>query len=223
MKNYALIVAGGSGSRMNSEIPKQFILLNNLPILMHSINRFTAFDHDIEIVVVLPKSQFPYWKQLCKTHNFTTPHLLIEGGETRFQSVKKGLAAIDDDGLVAIHDGVRPLVNRATINRCFETASKTGNAIPVMPVVESLRLVTPTDNKAVDRSQFVTIQTPQVFSISEIKAAYGQSFQPTFTDDATVLESTGKKIHLVEGNSENIKVTHPLDLKIAEVLIKQPL
>lgn len=219
-KNYALIVAGGSGSRMNATVPKQFLLLNDKPVLMHTIERFHEYDNAIEIIVVLPEAQFPLWENLCHEYKFSIRHQLVAGGSVRFESVKNGLMKIDNDGIVAIHDGVRPLVSFETIGRCFEVARLKGNAIPVMPVIESLRMIDGENSKAVDRSSFVTIQTPQVFSVSEIKAAYNQPFSEVFTDDASVLEAAGSAINLVHGNIENIKITHPADLIFAGMLIK---
>jgi len=218
-KKYALIVAGGSGSRMNAPVAKQFLLLNGTPILMHTLNRFKQYDPNIELILVLPDVQFDYWKSLCKTHHFTEKHLLVAGGNVRFESVKNGLATITSDGIVAIHDGVRPLVSAETIDRCMKMAEEKGNAIPVMPVVESLRNVEGNNSWAVDRSDYVSIQTPQVFNVSEIKKAYELGYDPAFTDDATVLERTSTKINLVEGNLENIKITHATDLVIAGALM----
>jgi 2-C-methyl-D-erythritol 4-phosphate cytidylyltransferase len=220
MTNYALIVAGGSGSRMNADVPKQFLLLNDKPVLMHTIERFHEYDNTMEIIVVLPEAQFPLWENLCHEYKFSIRHQLVAGGSVRFESVKNGLSKIQGDGIVAIHDGVRPLVSFETIGRCFEIARLKGNAIPVMPVIESLRMINGENSKAVDRSSFVTIQTPQVFSISDIKSAYNQPFNEVFTDDASVLEAAGLAINLVEGNIENIKITHPADLIFAGMLIK---
>ena len=220
MTNYALIVAGGSGSRMNATVPKQFLLLNEKPVLMHTIERFHEFDNAMEIIVVLPETQFSLWENLCHEYKFSIRHQLVAGGSVRFESVKNGLSKIQGDGIVAIHDGVRPLVSLETIGRCFEVARLKGNAIPVMPVIESLRMIDGENSKAVDRSSFVTIQTPQVFSISEIKSAYNQPFSEAFTDDASVLEAAGSEINLVKGNIENIKITHPADLIFACMLIK---
>ena len=218
MNLYALIVAGGTGNRMNSEIPKQFMLLNNKPVLMHSIEKFYHFDANIKLIVVLPDSRFYVWKKLCSEHNFNIKHQLVAGGEERFWSVKNGLDAITTDGIVFIHDGVRPLVSFETIKLCLQATLEFGNAVPVMSVVESLRQVKFGHSKMVDRKHFVTIQTPQVFYLDEIKAAYSMGYDPLFTDDTSVLERTGATIHLVEGNRENIKITHPIDLKIAEAL-----
>lgn len=221
MKLYALIMAGGLGSRMNAEIPKQFLLLNNKPILMHTIERFANFGTAIEIVLVLPENQFGYWENLCEEYGFVVPHTLVAGGQIRFESVKNGLAALPDDGIVAIHDGVRPLVSRQTLARCFETANAKGNALPVVPVIESLRQIDNNTNTAADRSKFVTVQTPQVFKLREIKEAYQQPFNPLFTDDASVMERIGITIELVEGNIENVKITTPTDLCVAEVLLER--
>ncbi|NLU38486.1 MAG: 2-C-methyl-D-erythritol 4-phosphate cytidylyltransferase [Bacteroidales bacterium] len=219
-KNYALIVAGGSGSRMNATVPKQFLLLNDKPVLMHTIERFHEYDNAIEIIVVLPEAQFELWESLCHEYKFSIRHQLVAGGSVRFESVKNGLSRIQGDGIVAIHDGVRPLVSFEAIGHCFEVARLKGNAIPVMPVIESLRIIDGENSKAVDRSSFVTIQTPQVFNVSEIKAAYNQPFNEAFTDDASVLEAAGLAINLVQGNIENIKITHPADLIFAGLLIK---
>ncbi|MCF8362945.1 MAG: 2-C-methyl-D-erythritol 4-phosphate cytidylyltransferase [Prolixibacteraceae bacterium] len=220
MKQFALIVAGGNGSRMKSDVPKQFLLLDNLPVLMHTINRFYHFNPEIEILLVLPEAQFEMWGALCKKYRFNVKHQIIAGGENRFQSVKNGLAAISEEGIVFIHDGVRPLVSSETINRCLEVTLKKGNAVPVLTAVESLRILENGSNRIVDREKFVTIQTPQTFYVEEIKAAYAQGYDPLFTDDTSVLERSGKTINLVEGNRENIKITHPADLIVAEALLE---
>jgi 2-C-methyl-D-erythritol 4-phosphate cytidylyltransferase len=215
-KIYAIIVAGGSGQRMNSPVPKQFLNLCGLPVLMHTIKAFHAYNPEIERVLVLPQDQFAYWNELCKKYHFEITHLLVKGGATRFESVKNGLSAIGDNGYVAIHDGVRPLVSVETINTCFETAIQKGNAIPALPIVESVREVENGASKPIDREKLVAIQTPQVFEISSLKEAYNQPFNPLYTDDATVYEGLGKTICIVEGNIENIKITKPADLIVAE-------
>lgn len=215
MQKYAVIVAGGSGTRMQSEIPKQFIELKGLPILMYTIN---AFHYDnIQIILVLPDNQIDFWKQLIDQFGFKTPHQIVIGGSSRFDSVKNGLKSIlSDDGLVAIHDGVRPLVNREIINRSFEVASTNGNAIVSIPLKDSIRSVDSTVNRQEDRSRFRLIQTPQTFQLNLIKKAFEQPFDPLFTDDASVLEKAGFSIHLIEGSYQNIKITTPEDLLIAE-------
>jgi len=219
MKLYALIVAGGTGERMKSEIPKQFIEIAGKPILMHTINKFREFYNSIDIIVVLPENQLRFWSDLQKKYSFSVPHTLVKGGESRFYSVKNGLEFIDEPGLVAIHDGVRPFVSIETIKRCFEAAGKLGNAIPVISPSDSLRMVTENGNETVDRTKIKLIQTPQVFRTDIIIEAYRQDYLPEFTDDAMVLERTGEKINLVEGNRENIKITNPEDLGIASALL----
>lgn len=219
MKKFALIVAGGSGTRMGTEIPKQFLELCGKVILMHSIERFNNYDRNFEIVVVLPESQFGYWNDLCQKYQFDVPHQLVAGGKTRFQSVRNGLQQIPNGALVFIHDGVRPLVSSATIQHCEQMAIEKGNALPVMPIVESIRELDSTGSKHADRSRFRLVQTPQTFQTTLIKRAFEQTESSLFTDDASVCESMGVEINLVDGNPENIKITQPHDLKIAELLL----
>ena len=218
MKLYALIVAGGSGRRMGTDIPKQFLEIAGKPILMHTIERFYDFDESIEIITVLPENQLLFWSELKEKYSFSIQHKIVRGGETRFFSVKNGLEFVDPSGQVAIHDGVRPLVSNDTIRRCFESADKYGNCIPVISPSDSLRMITQEGNRPVDRMQFKQVQTPQVFKSELIKKAYQQEYQPDFTDDATVLERMGEKINMVEGNRENIKITNPQDMIIAQGL-----
>jgi 2-C-methyl-D-erythritol 4-phosphate cytidylyltransferase len=218
MQLYVVIVAGGSGKRMGAEMPKQFLELVGKPVLMHTIERFKLYNEAIEIITVLPENQLRYWYELQKKYSFTVPQTLVKGGSTRFYSVRNGLKFVNVPGLVAIHDGVRPFVSIDTIKRCFETAEKLGNAIPVISPSDSLRMLTDQGSVPVDRRQMRLIQTPQVFSSSLIKEAYKQSYRPEFTDDATVLEINGGKINLVEGNRENIKITNPEDLLISKAL-----
>ncbi len=215
MQKYAIIVAGGSGARMKSSLPKQFLLLNCQPVLMHTLK---AFDFDqIQITLVLPVEQIQFWQKLCKEHSFEVPHKIVHGGETRFHSVKKGLDSIDgNEGLVAIHDGVRPLISRDIVSSSFDQALTHGNAITSVPLKDSLREVSARSNQAVDRSKFRLIQTPQTFQLSLIKEAYETSYQSTFTDDASVFENNGGSIHLIDGDYRNIKITTPEDLLVAE-------
>ena len=226
MKKYVIIAAGGSGNRMHSATPKQFLLLADKPILMHAINAFHQCDAAIKVIVVLPENHISEWEKLCEKYKFTINHAIAEGGETRFHSVKNGLALItadyayDERGLIAIHDGVRPLVSTQLINKVFETAERSGSAIPAIPVDESIRNVKDDQNKAVDRKDYRIIQTPQCFSAGIIKKAYEQAYNDTFTDEASVVEAAGEKIHLVEGEIKNMKITTPQDLLIAEMLIK---
>jgi 2-C-methyl-D-erythritol 4-phosphate cytidylyltransferase len=219
MKLYAVIVAGGSSKRMNAERPKQFLEISGKPVLMHTLERFKAFNSEIEIITVLPENQLRFWDDLQKKYSFDIPHTLVKGGKARFFSVKNGLKFVDIPGLVAIHDGVRPFVSVETIKKCFETAEKLGNAIPVISPSDTLRMVTGDENKPINRLQVRQVQTPQVFDAGLIKNAYRQEYIPEFTDDATVLEKTGIKINLVEGNRENIKITNPEDLLISTALL----
>jgi len=219
MKLYALIVAGGSGKRMGAEIPKQFLELAGRPVLMHTIERFKSFNNTIEIITVLPENQLRFWIDLQKKHSFTVPHTLVKGGSNRFFSVRNGLKFVNIPSLVAIHDGVRPFVSIDTIKRCFDTAEKLGNAIPTISPTESLRIMTGQGSLPVNRLNVKQIQTPQVFNAGLIKNAYLQEYSPEFTDDATVLERTGEKINLIEGNRENIKITNPEDLLISTALL----
>ena len=219
MELYALIVAGGSGKRMGADIPKQFLELAGRPVLMHTIERFKSFNNEIEIITVLPENQLHFWIDLQKKHSFSVLHTLVKGGSNRFYSVRNGLKFVNSPGLVAIHDGVRPFVSIDTIERCFETAEKLGNAIPAISPTESLRILTDQGSLPVNRFHVKQIQAPQVFNAALIKNAYLQEYSPDFTDDATVLEKTGEKINLVEGNRENIKITNPEDLLISTALL----
>jgi len=219
MDQYVIIVAGGSGKRMGLETPKQFLELAGRPVLMHTIERFKAFDDAIEIITVLPENQLRHWIELQKRYSFTVQHTLVKGGAHRFFSVKNGLKFVNSPGLVAIHDGVRPFVTIDTIRRCFETAERLGNAIPSIESTESVRILTENGNMPVNRINVRQIQTPQVFSAELIKKAYLQEYKPEFTDDATVLELTGEKINLIDGNRENIKITNPEDLLISNALL----
>lgn len=224
MKKYVIIAAGGSGNRMDTATPKQFLPLAGKPILMHAINAFHQCDAEIEVIVVLPENRISEWEQLCEQHKFTINHTIAEGGETRFHSVKNGLATADytdyADVLIAVHDGVRPLVSTQLINKVFETAERSGSAIPTIPVDESIRNVKDDQNKTVDRKDYRIIQTPQCFRADIIKSAYEQAYNEIFTDEASVVEAAGEKIHLVEGERKNMKITSPQDLLIAEMLIK---
>ncbi len=212
-------MGGGSGTRMGSEIPKQFIEINGKPIILHTISIFTRFDPSVRLVVVLPDDQFQRWNDCCEKYEFRIRHQLVPGGHERFFSVRNGLGAIDNDGVVFIHDAVRPMVSIETIERCYQATIGRGNAIPVWQVSESLRKTGPNGNVAVDRSMFYIVQTPQTFLVSEIKKAYRQDYRPGFTDDATVLEASGSSINLVQGNRENLKITFPEDLKMARYFL----
>lgn len=219
MDLYVVIVAGGSGKRMGADIPKQFLDLAGRPVLMHTIERFKAFNESVDIITVLPENQLRYWIDLQKKHSFDVPHTLVKGGSHRFISVRNGLKFVNTPSLVGIHDGVRPFVSIDTIKRCFETAEKYGNAIPAVAPSDSLRIITGKGSKPVNRMKVRQIQTPQVFRSELIKEAYKQAYVTEFTDDATVLEKTGEKINIVEGNRENIKITNPEDLLISSALL----
>ena len=219
MQLYVVIVAGGSGKRMGAGMPKQFLELEGRPVLMHTIERFKSFNETIEIITVLPEDQIRHWLYLQDQHKFIIPQTLVKGGTARFFSVRNGLQFVNTPGLVAIHDGVRPFVSIETIRKCFETAEAIGNAIPAVPVAESLRVISDDGNHPINRLNVRQIQTPQVFNAELLIKAYKQDYRPEFTDDATVLESTGEKINLIEGNRENIKITNPEDLVISKALL----
>lgn len=221
MKKVALIVAGGMGERMQSGIPKQFMVLNGLPILMHCARRFHLYDTAIDLRLVLPESEIETWNNLCEEHNFNLSCKIFPGGETRFHSVKNGLQDLPSSSLVGVHDGVRPLVSIDTVARCYDLAEKNGTAVPAIPISESIRRVDGEDSVAEERSMFRLIQTPQVFSSEILIDAYDLPYEETFTDDASVIEKAGYKIYLTEGNEENIKITYQKDLLIAEILAKQ--
>jgi 2-C-methyl-D-erythritol 4-phosphate cytidylyltransferase len=218
MKRYVIVVAGGTGQRMESSIPKQFLSINNEIVLMKSIRSFHEFDSTLKIIVTIPENHIPYWNDLCNKHDFTIKHIVVKGGQTRYHSVKNALEKVANDGIVAIHDGVRPLVSQITIGQVFKIASINGNAIPYIDLVDSVRFVDADTNKPVDRNKYKLIQTPQAFKCSIIKKAYEQSWNESFTDDASLVEKLGIKINLVPGNRENIKITSQIDIKIAEAL-----
>lgn len=219
--NAVIIVAGGSGTRMQSEIPKQFLIINNKPVLWYTLHRFYSFDHNLHIILVLPKKQIAYWKELCHKYGCNIPHKIAQGGNTRFHSVKNGLALLEDEPFIAIHDGVRPLVSHHTIASCFTATAKYGAVIPVTDVVETLRKTEGKYSVTVPRSEYCLVQTPQVFKREILLDAYNVDFSENFTDDASVVEQNGNNVHLVKGNCENIKITTPEDLKIAHAFLNE--
>ena len=221
MKKFVILVAGGSGSRMGTEIPKQFLELCEKPVLMHTIQIFYDFDPESSIILVLPEVQQKFWAELCLKHSFSLPFRIANGGETRFHSVSNGLKLIDGEGIVFIHDGVRPLVSHQTIERCNQMAQKNGNAIPVLRINESLRKQKGHQSISVDRTLYLSVQTPQTFRSEQIIKSYEQDFDTAFTDDASVVEKAGFPIFMVEGNRENIKITEPSDLIVAAVFLKK--
>lgn len=231
MNRFILIVAGGKGLRMGGDLPKQFIPLLGKPILMHTLEAFHRWDASARLVLVLPEDHQPYWKMLCKEIGCQVPHGIAKGGETRFHSVRNGLDFLSDEiqhasgkgekALVGIHDGVRPFISAEVIETCFSVASQEGAAIPVISMVDSLREMEGDKSRPVDRTRYVGVQTPQVFEWELLSSAYKQVYDPLFTDDASVVEAFGHPVQVVPGNSENIKITTPFDLLIAEALFKR--
>ena len=219
--DYIIIVAGGKGLRMGSDIPKQFLPIGGKPVLMRTLERFREYSKDIQIILVLPEAQQAYWHQLCQEYHFDVEYTLANGGQTRFHSVQNGLAKVPDDaiGVVGVHDGVRPFPSIEVIRNWYTTAREKKAVIPVIPVVETVRHLEGEQSKTVPRDAYRLVQTPQTFDIQLLKAANRQPYNDGFTDDASVVEAFGYNITLVEGNRENIKITTPYDLKIAEVLI----
>lgn len=235
-KDYVIIVAGGKGLRMGGDVPKQFLPVGGTPVLMRTILRFRAYSEHMRIILVLPRQQQAYWKELCARYSFCEPVVIADGGETRFHSVRNGLDCIPDDaqGVVGVHDGVRPFVSSATIRRVYAKARETGAAVPVVPVVDTLRQLCGAEklaggetadgremrSKTVPRSEYRIVQTPQTFGIQVLKAAYRQEYTEAFTDDASVVEHAGYGVALVDGNGENIKITTPRDLAVAKAILE---
>lgn len=220
--DYVIIVAGGKGLRMGGDVPKQFIPIAGKPVLMRTMERFHKYSADLQIILVLPKTQQDYWHTLCEEYHFCIPYQLADGGETRFHSVQNGLRLIPDDteGVVGVHDGVRPFVSTDVIRRCYDTARTAKAVIPVTPVVETLRHINSDGtSENVLRSDYRLVQTPQTFDIQLLKAANRQPYSESFTDDASVVEAYQTPVTMIEGNRENIKLTTPFDLRIAEALL----
>lgn len=216
MERSTIIVAGGTGKRMGATVPKQFLLLKGEPLLFHTLRAFHAFDPAMHLVLVLPQDHHATWDDLCAEYDFEVPHELVAGGAERFHSTQAGLAAVRHDGLVAVHDGVRPLVSAALIARCFAAAEEHGAAIPVVPIASSVRELTEEGSQAIDRSRLRAVQTPQCFRVPLLRRAFELPYDPAFTDEATLVERLGVDVHLVEGEEHNIKVTTPIDLQVAE-------
>lgn len=221
MTQYVLIVAGGKGIRMGGDIPKQFLPIGGVPVLMRTMDAFYAYNQDIQIILVLPHDQQAFWLDLCRKHRFERPYRIADGGETRFHSVKNGLALVETPALVGVHDGVRPFVSSDVIRRCYAEASQKHAVVPCVNVVETLRHVQEEGSVTVPRDEYRLVQTPQVFDATLLKKAYEQPYSPQFTDDASVVESMGMVVSLIEGNRENIKITTPFDLKIASALLEE--
>lgn len=220
MKQYVIIVAGGKGLRMGGDLPKQFIPLAGKPVLMHTLENFYSFSSDIDIILVLPHDHQQYWRNLCEEYGFDVPHRIADGGETRFHSVRNGLALVDDnDAVVAVHDGVRPFVSHSVIRSCFDMAAAGRAVVPVTGVVETVRrLEHDGTSVTVPRGNYRLVQTPQVFPVRMLKDAYSADYREDFTDDASVVEAMGIRVELAEGNRENIKITTPFDMIVAEAL-----
>jgi 2-C-methyl-D-erythritol 4-phosphate cytidylyltransferase len=220
-KSHAIIVAGGTGMRMDSAVPKQFLLLKNRPVLMHTIEAFRSCDTKPEIILVLHPGFHSYWKQLCVDHHFTTKHQLVEGGLTRFHSVKNGLDTItgDENAVIAVHDAVRPLTSTYIIDESYKYAAKHGNAIAAVKSRDSVRQIKNDHSINLPREEIYLVQTPQTFRLNQLKKAYMQEYSDNFTDDASVVEQSGVSINLINGSYQNIKITFPEDIAIAELLI----
>jgi 2-C-methyl-D-erythritol 4-phosphate cytidylyltransferase len=221
MQEYAIIVAGGSGNRMKSDIPKQFLKINGLPILMHTLNAFRNYAETLKIILVLPSEQITFWNELCQEHSFQSIYTLISGGNTRFDSVKNGLQSIQgESGLVAVHDGVRPVISREIIANSFLKAAEQGSAVTSVALKDSIRKTGANgENMAMDRASFQLIQTPQTFRLDWMKKAFATDYNDQFTDCASVLEAAGYPIYLIPGAYENIKITTPEDLRWAEIYL----
>ena len=219
MERSAIIVAGGSGKRMGAAVPKQFLLLGGTPLLCRTIEAFHRFDPAMQLIVVLPQEQIGNWKALCIGHHLSIAHAVVAGGVERFHSVHEGLKEVKHEGLVAVHDGVRPLVGTELITRCFAAAEQYGTAIPVVPMGPSAREVDGGSSRALDRATLRIVQTPQCFRVPLLRKAFELPYDPSFTDEATLVERTGVAVHLVEGEEGNLKVTTPVDLRVAEVLL----
>ena len=220
MKYYAIIVAGGKGLRMGGDVPKQFQLVGGRPVLMHTLQQFRNAIADLQIILVLPREQQDYWRERCRQYEFGVEHRVADGGQTRFHSVKNGLALIPDgeEGIVGVHDGVRPFASADLIRRCYAAAVEAEAVVPAVPVVESLRHE---ERGAIDRKGYRLVQTPQTFSIPLLKAAYRQAYREAFTDDASVVEAYGHRVAMIDGIRENIKLTTPFDMVVAEALLAE--
>ncbi len=217
--DYVIIVAGGSGKRMGSEIPKQFLLLNDKPILMHTIETFVNAVDGIEVIVVLPENQVSFWEALCTKYNFCTDHHIVYGGDERYHSVENGLKTIKGKGVVAVHDGVRPFVSKQIILNSFAKARELNAVTLAVPLKDSIREVQGGESKALNRADYQLIQTPQVFDVDLLKKAFNSPYQATFTDDASVVEAYGSKVHLIQGDYNNIKITSPEDMIFGEAIL----
>ncbi|RFC53561.1 2-C-methyl-D-erythritol 4-phosphate cytidylyltransferase [Brumimicrobium aurantiacum] len=220
MKKSVIITAGGIGKRMGSDLPKQYLEVCGLPILMHTINRFYDYDKTFEIIISLPSSFIGFWKELCQKHGFEIPHSIVEGGKERYHSIQNALKNATGE-IVLVHDAVRPLVNDFTIENVINKAIEDGAAVPVLPIKSTLRKGTKNESKHIDRANYWEVQTPQAFRAEILREAYLIEFSSKVTDDASLVEASGKKVQLTEGNEENIKITTPFDLKLVEFFMKK--
>ncbi|MDR3251176.1 MAG: 2-C-methyl-D-erythritol 4-phosphate cytidylyltransferase [Tannerella sp.] len=219
MKRSVIIVAGGKGARMGGDLPKQFLPLNGKPVLMHTLDVFYRWDSSAGILLVIPEEHESYWSMLCREIGCKIPHRIIYGGETRFHSVQNAIRELDGDCIAAVHDGVRPFVGCDVISACFAIAEEYGAAIPVVAMTESVRMIDGGQSRPLDRNRICTVQTPQVFRAELLRQAYGRSYDAQFTDDASLVEAAGYAVRLVDGNRENIKITTPMDLRYAEIMM----
>lgn len=220
LKRYAIIVAGGSGTRMQSKVPKQFLLLNGLPVLMYTLQAFYKCQPQPSLILVLPQNYHTYWTRLCADHQFQLPHQLVSGGDSRYQSVKNALNFIEEDALVAIHDAVRPLIDIVIIEETYKQAAKLGAVVTAVKSRDSIRQVKDNYTQSLLRDEIYLVQTPQTFKAALLKEAYEQPYHHGFTDDASVVEQAGHTISIVEGSYQNFKITFPEDIAIAELLLK---
>ena len=219
MKKTAIIVAGGTGQRMGTTLPKQFLTIEGKTILLHTIGQFVATFSDIHFVIVLPATYIQDGESLIAASGYSQQFQFVAGGDTRFQSVKNGLTQVDPDAIVFVHDAVRCLLTPDLIQRCYEQALEKGSAIPAVASTDTIRITEGTKHHVVDRANVMMIQTPQTFKAANLQKAFEQAYQPTFTDEANVLEASGTEVYLIDGEYENIKITRPLDLAIAEYIL----
>jgi 2-C-methyl-D-erythritol 4-phosphate cytidylyltransferase len=219
MKKYAIIVAGGTGKRMQNDIPKQFLLINNKPVLFYTLNVFLKTFNDLQIILVLPVEFMSMGREIIDGYFNNERIIITAGGDTRFQSVKNGLQLVVEESIVFVHDGVRCLLSPDLIKRCYDQAIETGSAIPAIAIKDSVRIITDEGNEALDRSSIKCIQTPQTFHSKILLPAFNIDYKDKFTDEATVVEAYGLKVFLIEGEENNIKITRPVDMLVAEKLI----
>lgn len=219
MKKFVVIVAGGSGTRMDSTVPKQFLLLKGKPVLYYTIDAFLKAYDDIQVIVVLPEVHFSTGREIIETFFDHSNIRVATGGQTRFHSVLNGLKLVEENSIVFVHDAVRCIVSRHLIHRCYEAALEFGTAVPVIASRDSLRIITNETNEAIDRDKIKLVQTPQTFNSNILLPAFNIEYHEKFTDEASVVEAAGLKIHLVEGEENNIKITHPIDLSLAEIIM----